>query len=128
MFLDDFVKNSVKKQVETKISKKLIIPNNMKDDFEIYRNVIRKLTYKNKKELFNNWDGYDYYVGEYIKEYLSLHNTNKKYPTIDHKMSLYYGFNNNIPPYINGNIENLCITKRTINSSKCSKNIYKNNQ
>lgn len=97
----------------------------MKDDFEIYRNVIRKLTYKYKKELFNNWDGYDYYDGEYIKEYLSLHNTNKKYPTIDHKMSLYYGFNNNIPPYIIGNIENLCITKRTINSSKCSKNIYK---
>lgn len=40
------------------------------------------------------------------------------YPTIDHKISVYYGFINNISPEEIGDISNLCITKRWINSTK----------
>lgn len=75
--------------------------------------------------MFENWDGKDYYDDEYIKEYLLLPYGNKKYPTIDHKISIYYGFINNISPDEIGKLENLYITKRTINSKK-SKNEYQN--
>jgi hypothetical protein len=43
------------------------------------------------------------------------------YPTIDHKISIFEGFHKNIPPYIIGGIENLCITKRKINLLKSNK-------
>jgi hypothetical protein len=76
------------------------------------------LTYSIKDKLFENWDGYDYYDGEYIMEYLSLHWNNKNYPTIDHKKSCIYGYLNNIPVEEIANIDNLCITKRIINSTK----------
>ncbi len=40
------------------------------------------------------------------------------YPSIDHKISLFYGFENNMNPEEIGSIDNLCITKRYINSIK----------
>lgn len=36
-------------------------------------------------------------------------------------MSIKHGFNNNILPYIIANVDNLCITTRSNNSSKGSK-------
>ena len=42
---------------------------------------------------------------------------NKNYP-IDHKISVSYGYKHNIPAEEIGKMENLCITKRCINSSK----------
>ena len=47
----------------------------------------------------------------------------KQYPTIDHKTSILYGFLNKILPSEIGNIDNLCITKRSINSSKYGKTL-----
>jgi hypothetical protein len=88
------------------------------DKFKKYRNKVRYLTNKIKEELFDNWDGFDYYDGEYIKDYLKLNSNNNKYPTIDHKISCIYGYKNNIGIEILSNIENLCITKRIINSQK----------
>jgi hypothetical protein len=57
-----------------------------------YKNEVRKITRKFKKELYNNWNGLDYYDNEYIKENLNLHYNDRKYPTVDHKISTYYGF------------------------------------
>lgn len=79
------------------------------------------ITYKNKKTLFKNWDGIDYYDKEYIKDNITIGLIKKFHPTIDHKISLLHGFNNNISPEDIGHINNLCITKMFINSSKNSK-------
>ena len=62
------------------------------------------------------------YDNEYIKDNLQFDCNDRRYPTIDHKISVKNGFINNIDPSIIGNVENLCITKRCINSSKNSKN------
>ena len=119
MLIKSIVEKATKKAIKTKIRKKLIIPEDKLTEFEKYRKVIRKLIYKYKKELYTKWDGYDFYDNEYIKENIILHHTDKKYPTIDHIISVYEGFNQNIDPFIIGDISNMCITKREINSSKC---------
>lgn len=91
------------------------------ENYKRYRDITENLTNKNRKKLFEIWDGYDYYDGEYIKSNLELHYNNRNYPTIDHKISIIYGFENNITPEELSSIENLCITKRSINSKKGSK-------
>lgn len=88
------------------------------ESFREYRRLVRFHTNKNKSSLFENWDGNDYYDGEYIKDFLLLDSNSLKYPTIDHKKSCIYGFKNNISPEDISRIENLCITKRIINSKK----------
>ena len=113
------VKNKAK---NTKIKNGNQVPDIDLTNFELYKKRISSLIYKHKKELFNIWDGYDYYDKEYIKDNLILFKYhNKNYPTIDHKISVFYGFKNNIDFEIIGNISNLCITKRGINSTKKSK-------
>ena len=92
--------------------------------YKEYRKLIRFYTDKNKSKLFENWNGLDYYDGEYIKDFLSFKSNNLKYPTIDHKISCIYGFKNNIDPIEISKIENLCITKRIINSKKSHLNEY----
>lgn len=91
------------------------------DEYKLYRKLVRKLTDINKKMLFENWDGIDYYDDEYIKDYLNINSNSRLYPTIDHKISIYYGYNNNISAEEVASLDNLCITKRGINSSKSSK-------
>lgn len=92
------------------------------DAFKIYSMAIRNLTQKHKKMLFKEWDGLDYYDGQNIKNNSKLHHTHECYPTVDHKISIYFGFVNNISIEEIGNINNLCITKRKINGSKHIKN------
>jgi len=95
-----------------------------KNLFLIYSRRVEHLT-KIKKDFFlQNWDGYDYYDGEYIKDNFVLHPNNKLYPTIDHKISVYYGFHNNILPEELSDLSNLCVTKRSINSLKNKKTEY----
>lgn len=91
-------------------------------DYLKYRNECRRITKSNLKNLLNNWDGTDFYDGEKISENCNLNHNDPKYPTLDHKRSIYFGFVNGISPIEIGSIENLCITKRSINSSKCSMN------
>jgi hypothetical protein len=91
-------------------------------DYILYRNECRRITEKNLKKLFKNWDGRDYYDNEYINENFQLYHNDKNYPTIDHKISIYYGFKNSINVEIIGALDNLCITKRFINSSKRNMN------
>ena len=68
-----------------------------------------------------NWNGNDYYSGEDILENFNLNSNDKNYPTIDHKNSVRYGFDNNISAEEISKIDNLCITTRSNNSSKGEK-------
>jgi hypothetical protein len=92
-----------------------LFKNYYKKCISITKKNIRKYNFKEK------WNGLDYYDNEYILDNLNLNHTSPLYPTIDHKISIFYGFNNNISVYEISNIENLCITKRKINSSKSTK-------
>lgn len=120
----EFLSNDkIKEKVRLKkILQGINIPDSELTPFLKYKMKCRNLTKKVKNKLFETWDGFDYYDKEYIKEYLNLHHTNKNYPTIDHKISVFYGFKNNIKPEMICDIKNLCITKRKINSSKREKN------
>jgi len=109
------IQNKIK---QTKELKGLIIPDSQLSLWELYKKDVRNITKRNKKMLYENWNGYDYYDGEFIKGYLSNSHIHKFYPTMDHKISVYYGFINSIDPNFIGSIENLCITKRFINSIK----------
>lgn len=90
--------------------------------FQLYKRNCKNLTNRIKKKLFENWDGFDFYDGEFIRPYLSHKSGSSLYPTIDHKISIYYGFMNDISENLICDINNLCITKRKINSSKRTKN------
>jgi hypothetical protein len=87
-------------------------------DWNLYKNIVRTQTSKNKKKLFDLWDGNDYYDGEYIRDNVNLHHFNSNYPTIDHKTSIYNGFTNKIRPEEISDISNLVITKRILNIKK----------
>lgn len=95
-----------------------------RSEYDGYRKIVDNITNKNKKDLFENWDGYDYYDNEYIKENLNSESNENNYPSIDHKTSVLFGYLNKIDPIEIGNINNLCITKRSINSSKFSMNEF----
>lgn len=97
-------------------------------EFQLFRKSVNNLTHSIKKELLNNWNGYDYYDKEYIKDNFNLHHNDRNYPTIDHKISVYYGFINDISVEDLCKLDNLCITKRYINSSKNRNNEYENNK
>lgn len=118
--------NNSYKMIKTKEDKGIYIPLSSVDDFKKYRKLVNRVTLKFKKLLFDNWDGFDFYDNEYIKDNLvTLKSNNMDYPTIDHKISLFEGFYKNIPPYIIGGIENLCITKRKINLLKSNKENFR---
>lgn len=100
-----------------------------RSDFYKYSLLVYKYTTQNKNKLLENWDGYDYYTNKYIFNNFNLDSNDKDYPTIDHKKSVKYGFDNNISAEEISKIENLCITTRSTNSSKGEKieekfNIY----
>tara|TARA_R110000772_G_scaffold8005_2_gene26718 strand:- start:1195 stop:1986 length:792 start_codon:yes stop_codon:yes gene_type:complete len=107
---------------KTKSDKGLQRPTEEIEEFRIYRNRVNNITKLIKPQLLENWNGYDYYDSEYIKENFELDHNDKNYPTIDHKTSVLYGFLNNISEEDISNISNLCITKRSINSTKGYKN------
>lgn len=92
-----------------------------RNDMILYRRRVDFLTKKNKLKLFENWNGFDYYDNEYIKNYYELGSNSRFYPTIDHKISVLYGFLNKLSIEEVSSIDNLCVTKRYINSSKGSK-------
>lgn len=54
-----------------------------------YRRNVIKITNKIKKQLFENWKGFDYYDNSYIYDNLKLKYTDKHYPSIDHKISIF---------------------------------------
>lgn len=104
--------------IKSKIENNQIIPYDKLTDWEVYKRKVRRITNSNKKKLMENWNGFDYYDNEWIKSNFFYSHIHRFYPTIDHKISVFYGFNNNIKPEIIGDIENLCITKRYLNCIK----------
>lgn len=92
------------------------------NEYKSYRRLVDNLSRKNIELLLDSWDGIDYYDNEYILPYYKLDYNNMLYPTIDHKISVKNGFLSNIPVEEISSVDNLCITKRTINSKKNSKN------
>jgi len=90
--------------------------------YTYYKKIVDSITNQIKNDFIKSWNGVDFYDGDYIKENYDLDSNDKDYPTIDHKISIMNGFNNKIPPDIIGGIDNLCMTKRRINSQKGSKN------
>jgi hypothetical protein len=107
------------KAKNTRIENGTQIPDELINEWDLYKRKVRNETNKHKKLLFNEWDGYDFYDNEYIKDNLeNFKPRNSNYPSIDHKISVSYGFLNNISEKTIGSIENLCITKTKINCSK----------
>jgi len=106
---------------QTRIEKGSYLTDEQRTDFKNYWLKVKVITTKNKKKLFENWDGTDYYDGEYIKDNFILPSGSKEYPTIDHKTSVSYGYKNSITPEEIGKLENLCITTRSNNSRKHKK-------
>jgi len=105
---------------KTKIANGSIVSDENLTKWQAYKRNVNRVTNRFKKELYEKWDGSDYYDGEIIKGYLSHTHVHRFYPTIDHKISVLFGFINNIPIEEVGDISNLCITKRYINSMKNS--------
>jgi len=95
------------------------------ETYLLYRTECRKLTKRNIDELYENWDGYDFYDNSYIFDNFNLEHNDPKYPTIDHKISVYYGYINGIDPSEIAKVGNLCFTKRSINSKKRDENFDK---
>jgi len=117
--------NNSKKMIRTKEKLGIYVQQESVSDFRKYRKIVNRYTYKSKKTIYDNWRGFDYYDGEYIKNYLTLESKNMLYPTVDHKISIHEGFIKKIPPYIIGGVNNICITKRKINFLKRNKINYK---
>lgn len=92
--------------------------NVLDNKYGLYKNEIYRLTKKVKKQLVKEWNGKDYYDGEYIKDNFNLPYYDGDYPTIDHKVSIFEGYKNNIDTETMSNISNLCLTKRRVNSKK----------
>ena len=103
---------------QTRIEKGSYLTDEQRSDFKNYWLKVKVITTKNKKKLFENWDGNDYYDGKYIKDNFILPSGSKEYPTIDHKTSVSFGYKNDISPEEIGKLENLCITTRSNNSRK----------
>lgn len=127
------IKNSIIKlyedhpEVKNKISKSLTVYfQNSLDFIDIdqidgyikYKREVKNLTIRNKKKLFENWKGFDYYDNEFILNNKKLHYNDELYPTIDHKISILSGFKNKYPIDIISGVDNLCITKRILNTKK----------
>jgi len=101
-----------------KKSQGILIDKEIKDKWILYKRKSKRIIKKIKGKIFEKWNGYDYYDKEYIKNNSNLHFSHGDYPTIDHKISVFYGFKNNISVEDINNLDNLVITKRRINSSK----------
>ena len=97
-----------------KLEKGLQIPDHLLTPYQSYRKAVYNTTRKYAYQLFKEWDGYDFYDGKYIKNF----KTGNKVPTIDHKISIYAGFKANMTVDSIADPSNLCITKKSHNSSK----------
>ena len=107
-----------KKRKETRIRNGTQIPDELVTPYKLYRRLVDNKLDIIRSEFLNQWDGYDYYDGEYIKDNIELGPKNRLYPTIDHKVSVYFGFINDISVENISDVSNLCVTKSCVNSRK----------
>lgn len=102
------------------------IPNEFKSEFKNYKRIVFYETKKWRDSLLRDWDGKCYYTKQILidNEKFKLLNpemkasSNRLQPTVDHKISVFYGFVNQIEPIVIADVSNLCICARYINSSK----------
>jgi hypothetical protein len=118
------IDETIKKTNKTKVLRGIMVDYENYSTYQEYRKLVSIETRKHKKKLYTEWNGLDYYDYDDIKENLCLESKDRLFPTIDHKISVLYGFKNEIDPIVIGSIENLCITKRTNNSKKNSRNTF----
>jgi hypothetical protein len=85
------------------------------NEFEKYRKEVRRVTIINKQNIIKNSRCY---YSNLIMDYNEKIRNNKFQATIDHKISIIYGFRNNIDPKIIGGLDNLCYCCRFVNSIK----------
>ena len=111
-------KEGKEKRKQTRIKKGTQIPDNLVSEYRKYRLIVNRNLQRNKNDILKNWDGFDYYDGEYIRDYFNLNSNDRLYPHFDHKISVAYGFKNNIDPEVISELNNICITKQWINGLK----------
>ena len=109
-----------KKGIETRIKNGNVI-NWDKAEWKQYWRRCNDLTRKIRKKMLGDWDGYDYIDGEYIKDNLNLHYSDKNYPTLDHIKPRSQCFREGLSPYEATISSNLKWTKRINNSKKSQK-------
>jgi hypothetical protein len=111
-------KEGKEKRKQTRIKKGTQIPDNLVSEYRKYRLIVNRNLQRNKNDILENWGGFDYYDGEFIKNNFKLNKNDRFYPHFDHKISVAYGFKNNIDPEIISDIKNICITKQYLNGLK----------
>jgi len=114
---------AIEKMLKTKLEKGIIISWQDNKDWKRFYRKCDALTRAMRKEMVQEWDGYDYYDGEYIKSYLELDVHHKNYPTLDHKYPKSLAFKEGKTPQEITVKENLVWTKRTNNSKKGNKTL-----
>lgn len=82
--------------------------------FRGYREKVSRFTRPHISKVYENWDGKCYYSGIELNDI--AHDRFQR--SIDHKISVYYGYDNNIPPEEIGKFENLCVCAFGLNSIK----------
>lgn len=118
VFQNDKIINKIREKL---IKKGYRVNENDYTKFVNYHKKCMSLTQINirKYKFKQDWNGIDYYDGEYIKDNYNLYTPhNENYPNIDHKISIIYGFLNGISVEEISSINNLCFTKRKHNMSK----------
>jgi len=119
---DSKLSSQQEKRKQTRIKRGNQIPDHLLESYFLYRRKVDNISDRLKNDMLKDWNGYDYYDGEYIKDNFSLTAQNVNYPTLDHKISVFYGFSNNLDIEQIANIDNLCFTKNRLNSQKGSLN------
>jgi hypothetical protein len=92
---------------------------NYKEYYRISWNFYKSI----KSEFLENWNGYDYYDNEYIKDNFNKDPNDGDYPSIDHKLSIKDCYKAGKSPIEASDFNNLCVTKRRLNSAKKNLNI-----
>jgi hypothetical protein len=116
--------NSIKKGLETRKKNGNIIDWD-KAGWKQYWKRCDWLTRKIRKQMLENWNGYDYISGEYIKDNLNLHYSHGSYPTLDHIKPRSQCFREGLSPYEATKPENLAWTTRKNNSKKSQNKLEK---
>jgi hypothetical protein len=115
---ESWSEESWKKSIETrKKNGNIITSHNWKQFWKKCDYLTRKI----RQKMLENWDGFDYIDGEYIKDNLKLHYTDTNYPTLDHVKPRSVCFKEGLTPEETTKPENLKWTKRVNNSSKSNK-------
>jgi hypothetical protein len=115
---ESWCEDSWKKSIETrKKNGNIITSHNWKQFWKKCDYLTRKI----RQKMLENWDGFDYIDGEYIKDNLKLHYTDTNYPTLDHVKPRSVCFKEGLTPEETTKPENLKWTKRVNNSSKSNK-------